>query len=124
LIEWVAEQPWCDGNVGGLGIPSVDTIVALALGAEAGTDLTLVTDILLAPLYQPMVLAKQLASIADAAGDRLVLGVAVGAREDDYTAAGVDFSRRGRLLDEQVTTMRQVWGAEAAAAGAQCALRR
>jgi alkanesulfonate monooxygenase SsuD/methylene tetrahydromethanopterin reductase-like flavin-dependent oxidoreductase (luciferase family) len=91
--------------------PSVDTIVALALAAEAGSELTLVTDILLAPLYQPIVLAKQLGSIAGAAGDRLVLGIAVGAREDDYTAAGVDFRQRGRLLDKQITTMRQAWGA-------------
>lgn len=91
--------------------PSVDTVVALALAAEAGTDLTLVTDILLAPLYQPMVLAKQLGNVAQAAGDRLVLGIAVGAREDDYAAAGVDFSHRGRLLDEQIPTMRSAWDA-------------
>lgn len=94
--------------------PSVDTVVALALAAEAATDVTLVTDILLAPLYQPMVLAKQLGNIAQAAGDRLVLGIAVGARDDDYAAAGADFSHRGRLLDEHIPMMRRAWDAGSA----------
>jgi alkanesulfonate monooxygenase SsuD/methylene tetrahydromethanopterin reductase-like flavin-dependent oxidoreductase (luciferase family) len=89
--------------------PSLDSIIALALAAGATTELTLVTNILLAPLYPPAILAKQLASLALAARDRLAVGVAVGAREDDYTAAGVDFDIRGRLLDQEVTTMREAW---------------
>jgi alkanesulfonate monooxygenase SsuD/methylene tetrahydromethanopterin reductase-like flavin-dependent oxidoreductase (luciferase family) len=40
-----------------------------------------------------------------AAGDR----IAVGSRDDDYIAAGADFSKRGRVLDEVATTMRKVW---------------
>jgi alkanesulfonate monooxygenase SsuD/methylene tetrahydromethanopterin reductase-like flavin-dependent oxidoreductase (luciferase family) len=63
----------------------------------------------LAPLYPPAILAKQLASLALAASDRISVGVAVGAREDDYTAAGVDFDKRGRLLDAEVTAMREAW---------------
>ncbi|UMB71821.1 LLM class flavin-dependent oxidoreductase [Mycobacterium paraterrae] len=43
------------------------------------------------------------------AGGRLAIGVAVGSRADDYVAAGVDFEKRGRLLDQEVTTMREVW---------------
>jgi len=89
--------------------PSLDSIVALALAAGATTDLALVTNVLLAPLYPPAILAKQLETLALAAGDRLTVGVAVGARADDYLAAGVDFDRRGRLLDEEVTAMREAW---------------
>jgi alkanesulfonate monooxygenase SsuD/methylene tetrahydromethanopterin reductase-like flavin-dependent oxidoreductase (luciferase family) len=89
--------------------PSIDSVIALALAAGATTHLALVTNILLAPLYPPTILAKQLASLALAAGDRLAIGVAVGAREDDYVAAGVDFDKRGRLLDEEVATMREAW---------------
>jgi alkanesulfonate monooxygenase SsuD/methylene tetrahydromethanopterin reductase-like flavin-dependent oxidoreductase (luciferase family) len=89
--------------------PSLDSIVALALAAGATTDLALVTNVLLAPLYPPAILAKQLETLALAAGDRLTVGLAVGARADDYLAAGVDFDRRGRLLDEEVTAMREAW---------------
>lgn len=89
--------------------PSLDTIVTLALAAAASTELALVTNVLLAPLYQPVVLAKQLASVADAAGDRLVVGIGVGSREDDYAAAGVEYGERGRILDEQVPVLRRAW---------------
>lgn len=92
--------------------PSLDSIVTLAVAAGASTDVTLVTNVLLAPLYQPVVLAKQLASLADIAGDRLAVGVGVGSRDDDYAAAGVDYRTRGRILDEQVTTMRNAWRGE------------
>jgi alkanesulfonate monooxygenase SsuD/methylene tetrahydromethanopterin reductase-like flavin-dependent oxidoreductase (luciferase family) len=113
MVEWArrAEQRGFESvtTIDRLIYPSLDSIVALALAAGATTDLALVTNILLAPLYPPAILAKQLASIALAACDRLAVGVAVGARADDYTAAGVDFEKRGRLLDEEVTAMREAW---------------
>jgi alkanesulfonate monooxygenase SsuD/methylene tetrahydromethanopterin reductase-like flavin-dependent oxidoreductase (luciferase family) len=92
--------------------PSVDSIVALALAAGVTKELGLVTNVLLGPLYSPAVLAKQLASIADATGNRLTVGIAVGGREDDYTAAGVDFTSRGRLLDDEVATMTRLFRGE------------
>jgi alkanesulfonate monooxygenase SsuD/methylene tetrahydromethanopterin reductase-like flavin-dependent oxidoreductase (luciferase family) len=113
MVEWArrAEQRGFESvtTIDRLIYPSLDSIIALALAAGATTELTLVTNILLAPLYPPAILAKQLASLALAARDRLAVGVAVGAREDDYTAAGVDFDIRGRLLDQEVTTMREAW---------------
>jgi alkanesulfonate monooxygenase SsuD/methylene tetrahydromethanopterin reductase-like flavin-dependent oxidoreductase (luciferase family) len=89
--------------------PGLDSIVALALAAGATSELALVTNVLLAPLYPPAILAKQLASLADAAGNRLTIGIGVGPREDDYLAAGVDFGARGRLLDEEVAALRKFW---------------
>jgi alkanesulfonate monooxygenase SsuD/methylene tetrahydromethanopterin reductase-like flavin-dependent oxidoreductase (luciferase family) len=113
MVEWAqrAEHRGFESltTIDRLVYPSHDSIIALALAAGATTELTLVTNILLAPLYPPAILAKQLASLALAARDRLAVGVAVGAREDDYTAAGVDFDIRGRLLDQEVTTMREAW---------------
>jgi alkanesulfonate monooxygenase SsuD/methylene tetrahydromethanopterin reductase-like flavin-dependent oxidoreductase (luciferase family) len=94
--------------------PSVDSIIALALAAGATSDLTLVTNILLAPLYPPVLLAKQLGSLADAAGGRLAIGIGVGSREDDYTAVGVDYRKRGKLLDDQVPILRRAWAGEEA----------
>jgi alkanesulfonate monooxygenase SsuD/methylene tetrahydromethanopterin reductase-like flavin-dependent oxidoreductase (luciferase family) len=43
--------------------------------------------------------------MADAAPNRLTLGIAVGAREDDYTIAGADFGTRGRALDRAMEVM-------------------
>jgi alkanesulfonate monooxygenase SsuD/methylene tetrahydromethanopterin reductase-like flavin-dependent oxidoreductase (luciferase family) len=113
MVEWArrAEQRGFESvtTIDRLVYPSLDSIIALALAAGATTDLALVSNILLAPLYPPAILAKQLATLALAAGDRIAIGVAVGARDDDYTAAGVEFSKRGRVLDEIVTTMHDVW---------------
>ncbi|OBK36511.1 oxidoreductase [Mycobacterium sp. 1245111.1] len=113
VVEWAlrAEQRGFESvtTIDRLVYPSLDSVVALALAAGATNDLVLVTNILLAPLYPPAILAKQLASLALGAGDRLSIGIAVGARDDDYTAVGVDFDRRGRLLDQQVSSMREAW---------------
>ncbi|BBX64313.1 luciferase [Mycobacterium saskatchewanense] len=97
--------------------PSIDALVALALAAGATSALTLVTNVLLAPLYPAVVLAKQLASLADAGGDRLIVGIGVGSRQDDYSAAGVDFGKRGAVLDEQVALLRRAWNGVAIASG-------
>jgi alkanesulfonate monooxygenase SsuD/methylene tetrahydromethanopterin reductase-like flavin-dependent oxidoreductase (luciferase family) len=113
MVDWAqrAEQRGfeCVTTIDRLVYPSLDSVIALALAAGATTDLALVSNILLAPLYPPAVLAKQLATLALAAGDRLAIGVGVGAREDDYLAAGVGFEKRGRLLDQEVTAMREAW---------------
>lgn len=113
MIDWArrAEQRGFESvtTIDRLVYPSIDSIIALALAAGATNEVALVTNILLAPLYRPAILAKQLAGLALASGDRLVIGVAVGAREDDYAAAGVDFDKRGRSLDDEVATLREAW---------------
>jgi alkanesulfonate monooxygenase SsuD/methylene tetrahydromethanopterin reductase-like flavin-dependent oxidoreductase (luciferase family) len=43
---------------------------------------------------------------------RLTLGLAVGGREDDYTASGIDFHQRGKLFDRQLEDLRRFWGGE------------
>jgi alkanesulfonate monooxygenase SsuD/methylene tetrahydromethanopterin reductase-like flavin-dependent oxidoreductase (luciferase family) len=117
LVDWArrAEDRGFESvtTIDRLIYPSIDSIVALAVAAGATANLTLVTNVLLAPLYSPVLLAKQLASLADASGERLVLGVAVGGRADDYAAAGVDYRTRGRVLDTAAAVWRQVWAGEA-----------
>ena len=90
---------------------SLDSTVALSVAAGATAEIALITNVLLAPLYPAAVLAKQLATVADATGDRLTVGLGVGSRTDDYSAAGVDFGRRGRVLDEAVGLWREAWRA-------------
>lgn len=92
---------------------SQDSIVALSVAAGATSQIGLLTNVLLAPLYPAALLAKQVTSLADASGGRLTLGLGIGSRPDDYTAAGVDYRRRGRILDETVTVLRDACGAKA-----------
>lgn len=116
LLDWArrAEERGFESltTIDRLIYPSIDSIIALAVAAGATTNLALVTNVLLGPLYPPVLLAKQMASLADVSGGRLVLGVAVGGREDDYLAAGVEFGTRGRLLDAATAVWRGVWSGE------------
>jgi alkanesulfonate monooxygenase SsuD/methylene tetrahydromethanopterin reductase-like flavin-dependent oxidoreductase (luciferase family) len=116
VVEWArrAEERGFDSvtTIDRLVYPSVDSIVALALAAGASERLELVTNIVLAPLYPTAVLAKQLASVASASGERLIVGVGVGSRDDDYRAVDVDFSRRGRLLDDAARMLSAAWRGE------------
>ena len=82
-----------------------DPLVALSAAAAATSRIALATTVLIAPLRNTVLLAKQLASLDRLSGERLVLGVGLGAREDDYELAGVDHARRGRVLDDQLTAL-------------------
>lgn len=87
-----------------------DPLVALAAAAVSTERIRLVSSIVLAPLRTTAVLAKQLASIDHLSGGRLAVGVGLGAREDDYTATRKPFAGRGRVLGEQLSEMRAIWG--------------
>ena len=75
MVAWArrAEQRGFESvtTIDRLVYPSIDSVIALALAAGATTALALVSNILLAPLYPPAILAKQLASLAFAASDRI-----------------------------------------------------
>ncbi|MFA1705296.1 LLM class flavin-dependent oxidoreductase [Mycobacterium intracellulare] len=100
----------------------VDSLIALATAAGATSELTLVTNVLLAPMYPVIPLAKQLVSLARVSGGRLTVGLGVGNRSDEYAGTGADFHRRGRALDAQVERLRSLWAGEPLADGtALCA---
>ncbi|MEV1171949.1 LLM class flavin-dependent oxidoreductase [Nonomuraea sp. NPDC049784] len=89
-----------------------EPLVALAVIAGATTRVRVQTEVLLAPLREPALLAKQAATLDLISGGRLVLGVGVGGREDDHLVAGTDIRTRGRRLDEQMAVMRRLWSGE------------
>jgi alkanesulfonate monooxygenase SsuD/methylene tetrahydromethanopterin reductase-like flavin-dependent oxidoreductase (luciferase family) len=82
-----------------------DPLVALAAAAAVTERIALATTILVSPLHATLPLAKQLASLDRLSGGRLVLGVGLGARAEDYEVAGVDHATRGRRLDEQIAEL-------------------
>ena len=67
------------------------------------------TNILLAALRRPVVLAKTAATIDVLTGGRLDIGVGVGWQREEYTAAGLDFETRGRQLDHTIEVLQTLW---------------
>ena len=89
-----------------------EPLITLAMIAGATTRVRVQTEVLLAPLREPALLAKQAATLDRMSGGRLVLGLGVGGRPDDHIASNTDIRTRGRRLDEQLTIMRRLWSGE------------
>jgi alkanesulfonate monooxygenase SsuD/methylene tetrahydromethanopterin reductase-like flavin-dependent oxidoreductase (luciferase family) len=85
----------------------VPTLARLA--AELDDHVTLATTIIQAPLYHPVALAEELATLDIMTRGRLVVGVGAGYRADEFTALGVDFGERFAMLVESVALMKRLW---------------
>ncbi len=86
-----------------------EPLTVLAGAASLTRRIRLATTVLIAPLRNTVLLAKQLASLDRLSGGRLVLGVGVGARADDYAVTGIEVGSRGRRLSEQLADLRRAW---------------
>ena len=75
----------------------------------AFSSLELVTGVIVLPQRQAALAAKQAAEVDILSGGRLRLGVGIGWNKVEYDALGEDFHTRGRVLDEQIDLMRQLW---------------
>jgi alkanesulfonate monooxygenase SsuD/methylene tetrahydromethanopterin reductase-like flavin-dependent oxidoreductase (luciferase family) len=84
----------------------------LAAVATVTSRARLMTSILIAPLRNAGMLAKQAATIDAISGGRLTLGMAVGGREDDYIAGAAEFRGRGKRMDRMIEHMKRVWSGE------------
>ncbi|NEB90461.1 LLM class flavin-dependent oxidoreductase [Streptomyces bauhiniae] len=89
-----------------------EPLVALAHLAGATSRIRVQTEVLLAPLRDTALLAKQAATLDRMTGGRLVLGLGIGGRDDDHQATGTDPRTRGRRLDEQMAVLRRLWSGE------------
>jgi probable F420-dependent oxidoreductase len=89
--------------------PILDPSVHLAYVAAVTERMELGTGIVILPQRNPLVLAKQVASLDVLSGGRLLLGVGAGYLEPEMTAVGVPYSERGRRTDEYVDAMRALW---------------
>ncbi|MFD8608923.1 LLM class flavin-dependent oxidoreductase [Streptomyces sp. NPDC059631] len=116
LLTWARRAE--DGPFTTLGLldrlvyDNPEPLIALAVLAGATSRVRVQTEVLLAPLRDTALLAKQTATLDRMSGGRLVLGLGVGGRADDHEAAGVDLHTRGRRLNEQLPLLRRLWSGE------------
>lgn len=89
--------------------PIPDPLELLAFLAARTEHIRLGTGVMVVPHHHPLVLAKRLATIDVLSGGRMLLGAGVGWMREELEATGVDFSRRGRRLDETLEAMRALW---------------
>lgn len=87
----------------------LDPLITLSFAAAATNRIELATGVLLLPEHNPVIMAKQTASLDRMTGGRLSLGVGVGWSKEEYDALGVPFEGRGRRLTEYVAAMRTLW---------------
>jgi probable F420-dependent oxidoreductase len=93
----------------------LNPVVALTFVAAHTRTVRLGTGVLLLPQHQPLILAKELASLDVLSGGRLIVGIGVGWAEAEYEALGVPFRERGARADEYLAAMRAIWSEEAPA---------
>lgn len=106
-----SRYPYSDDGV--IAVPAqadwLDPMVALAFAAAASSRITIATGVLLLPEHNPVVVAKQSASLDRLSGGRLALGVGVGWSKEEFDALSVPFEHRGARTAEYVAAMRTLW---------------
>jgi probable F420-dependent oxidoreductase len=86
-----------------------DPVLTLTWAAAYTSRIGLGTSVLVLPMRHPLPLAKELATLQNLSGGRLILGAGVGWMEAEFDALGVPFRERGRRMDEGIAMMRAVW---------------
>lgn len=89
-----------------------ESLTTLAWVAAQTERIRLGTSILLLAMRNAILAAKQLATIDNLSGGRVVVGVGAGWNEDEYQRLGADFKKRGRVLDESIRAIRTLWTEE------------
>jgi probable F420-dependent oxidoreductase len=96
----IAVSPTADWN---------DPMVSLSFAAASTETIRVATGVLLLPEHNPVVLAKQAATLDQLSGGRLTLGVGIGWSREEFDALGVPFARRAARTAEYVAAMRTLW---------------
>jgi alkanesulfonate monooxygenase SsuD/methylene tetrahydromethanopterin reductase-like flavin-dependent oxidoreductase (luciferase family) len=116
ILEWARKAdagPFSSlGSLDRLVYPNYDALITLTAAAAVTQRIRLMTTVLLAPLHNGGLLAKQAASLDAISGGRLTLGLGIGAREDDFRAAPASFHDRGKRFEAQLDTMKRAWSGQ------------
>lgn len=112
------ESPYpysADGKIAGGAndIPLPDPLIWMAYVAAQTSTIRLGTGILILPQHNPVITAKQIATLDVMSAGRIIIGIGVGWLAEEFDALGVDFATRGPRTDEYVAAMRVLWSEEA-----------
>jgi probable F420-dependent oxidoreductase len=88
------------------GVPVLDPFIAMATMAAVTETLRFYPAVMKVPVRQPLVLAKALSSLAVVSNNRISLGAGLSPWKEDFSYNGVDFDKRGKLLDECIEIIR------------------
>jgi len=106
-----SRYPYSDDGV--IAVPAqadwLDPMIALGFAAAASSRIGVATGVLLLPEHNPVVVAKQAASLDRLSGGRLTLGVGIGWSKEEFAALGVPFEHRAARTAEYVSAMRALW---------------
>src|SRR4051812_19133628 len=110
-LNYQSKYPY--SATGKLGVetttPFPECLVTLTFLAAVTTKVELATGVMILPLRNPVLLAKQTASLDRLAGGRLRLGIGLGWLKEEFDAVGVPFERRARRTDEYLDAMHALW---------------
>lgn len=93
-------------------MPLLDPVVMLTFFAAHTRRIRLATGVIILPQRNPLVLAKQLATLDVLSAGRLLFGIGVGWCEPECQAVGAPFQQRGRIADDYLAAMRALWSQE------------
>ena len=93
-------------------MPIMEALMTLGFVASATSRIGLGTEVLVLPQRQPVLVAKQIATLDTLSGGRVRLGVGVGWQESEYDALEEPFGNRGKRMDEAISVLRAYWGDE------------
>ncbi len=82
------------------------------LAADTDPDVRLATNIMIAPLYHPVLLAEEIATLDVITGGRFVFGAGIGYRQEEFDALGVPKKERGARMDELLELLPLLWNEE------------
>src|SRR5260221_4664128 len=112
MMEWACranEGPFSSlGVLDRLSYDSYEPLISLATAAAVTYRVTLATTIVIGPLRNNALLAKTVSSLDALSNGRLVLGLSVGARKEDYDFAGINYRGRGKRFSGQPSSLRSI----------------
>lgn len=106
---WVSDHVVVPDSHNVFGDVFFDPLISLAFIASATSRIELGTSVIVLPYRNPLVLAKSVSSLDALSGGRVVLGVGSGWLKGEFEALGVDYARRGRMTDEYIEIMKELW---------------
>jgi probable F420-dependent oxidoreductase len=92
--------------------PLPDPLIWMAFVAAVTKRISLATGILILPQHNPVLAAKQIASLDHLSHGRILLGIGIGWLREEFAALGVPFEERGARTDEYIAALRELWSAD------------